>query len=138
MLGEHYWSLCWVTLSVPTLYNGQTHSKSTATDKLFDCGWTFCGTGILRVNIRYKNSSRGVLRNSLFKSLGKFQGKHMRQSAIFVTFQAKNGQLNGTNLLNHFDLFILWTNKIPGNLLHAFFHPTETLHVKLLFGESEN
>ena len=39
---------------------------------------------------------KGALRNSLFKSFGKFQGNHMRQRAIFVTFQVKNGKLNGT------------------------------------------
>ena len=31
----------------------------------------------------------------------------MRQRAIFVMFQVKNGKLNGTNLLNHFELRIL-------------------------------
>ena len=42
-----------LTLSAPTLQNGQTHSNnsSAVADELFECVWPFCEIGALRVNI---------------------------------------------------------------------------------------
>ena len=49
-----------LTLQVPTLHNGQTHSNNllAIADELLECVWPFCGIGALRVEANIEDLGR--------------------------------------------------------------------------------